>query len=554
MTRSRLLPSILGVALAATCLSSALAAGWEREAKARLGADDEAEVERGAAICVENDSADAAKLLCAVIAKPPRDLAKLRAEYAKSVAAGDAPVRLGKAPRPAGAPGAGVPEPDDGGRSKELALAINARMAIERHVVAALAKLRSDDAVAWMLDKGLRHKAWKVRAEVAYALGVAKQNDASAKLQELIGDKHPLVRSLSIDGLAALGDRSAVARIVAALEDERWQVRVSAVQALVALRAIEATGPLIDRLEKEEGRLVTDVDAALTALTGERFAADPSRWRDWYLAHKAEIDAGTMKKAKAGDGATVERPLHSEFFGIPVDSKAVVFVIDYSKSMNRAFDRGGAGEGEGEGGGERRPETGGAPGSERPKTPPIEIDGDTRLAEAQEQSLRVLHAFPDRTRFNVIVYHWGVVRLADTMLEASPASKKQMHDRLLEEELGLGTNIFDALDRAFDISETGHFETNYQWPVDTIYLLTDGAPTSGRTADLDQMLERVLFWNRTRKIRIHTVLIRSVAQPDPDPSGKPRRNRGMRGAIRFMRGLAEKTGGRFVDARTDEAE
>jgi predicted protein tyrosine phosphatase len=56
------------------------------------------------------------------------------------------------------------------------------------------------------------------------------------------------------------------------------------------------------------------------------------------------------------------------------------------------------------------------------------------------------------------------------------------------------TNIFDAIELAYKDPE-----------VDTIYLLTDGEPTTGRLVAPEDILDEVLRWNRQRQIVIHCI-------------------------------------------------
>jgi hypothetical protein len=71
-------------------------------------------------------------------------------------------------------------------------------------------------------------------------------------------------------------------------------------------------------------------------------------------------------------------------------------------------------------------------------------------------------------------------------------------------------------------------EKGYAVEVDTIFFLSDGRPTVGEFVDPDDILREVLAANELRKVKIHTIAIGEF-QKD------------------FMRKIAEKTGGVFVD-------
>ncbi len=507
-------------------MASARAEDWEDQASWLLQAGSEDEVIAGVELCVQNDSERAARLLCRVLAGLPQsDLDDLRDDYAASVDAGNAPIGLGYTEQELERRPFRMRGPQDGGQSVKLALSINAHMALEREICAGLAGLRSSEATLWLQTKGLEHKSWKVRCEVAAALGKIAAQSSVPLLEAALEDRKWPVQLMAAEALAQLGARETAGSLEALLDHKQWQVRLTAVEALTRLQALPSVARLIDCLEIESGRLHSELESALRSLTGESIGGDARLWRDWLAVHGPALADGSYRKP-SGQHATVPRAFGT-FFGIPVDSEQVLFVIDFSKSMQRGFPRLPV---------EERVATG--EDGEDPH-PELQVAGETRIAEAQEQTLRVLAALPRSADFGVMVYHWGVEMLTDGMVAAKARTVERTAGELLEQPLGLGTNIFDALERAYDLTGTGKLEKNARMPVDTIYFLSDGSPTSGRYAKHAKILEQVKHWNRLRKLRIHTVLIRDVEDTGP------------RQADRFMLQLAALTGGQFVDAGDD---
>jgi hypothetical protein len=43
--------------------------------------------------------------------------------------------------------------------------------------------------------------------------------------------------------------------------------------------------------------------------------------------------------------------------------------------------------------------------------------------------------------------------------------------------------------------------------VDTIFLLSDGSPSSGPITDVQELADTIQHWNRSRKVIIHTIAI-----------------------------------------------
>jgi Mg-chelatase subunit ChlD len=80
-----------------------------------------------------------------------------------------------------------------------------------------------------------------------------------------------------------------------------------------------------------------------------------------------------------------------------------------------------------------------------------------------------------------------------------------------------GTNIYDTLEMAFEDKD-----------VDTIYLLSDGAPGSGKIVDTTEILKEIRKKNRSRQIIINTISL---------------------GTSSFMRDLAEQNGGTYVEKK-----
>ena len=169
------------------------------------------------------------------------------------------------------------------------------------------------------------------------------------------------------------------------------------------------------------------------------------------------------------------------YFNIPLVSDRVIFLLDTSGSMNAPM------------GGVRRssPSTRGGNGGKRATAP-------TRLEEAKVQLKRVLTALPEEARFNLIYFDTPV----NTFLPRMVFAKKGMKQKAIRSVQMLvprgGTNIHDALEEAFG-----------DQAVDTIYLLSDGAPSAGKITNADEIAQVVAIWNRTRRIRIHTISLGS---------------------------------------------
>ena len=91
------------------------------------------------------------------------------------------------------------------------------------------------------------------------------------------------------------------------------------------------------------------------------------------------------------------------------------------------------------------------------------------------------------------------------------------------------TNTYGALSLALGIDDGGRrSKKDYLGEVDTIFFLSDGRPTHGKYIEPKEIGERITEANLLRKIVLHTIAIGNFDK-------------------QFMKGLAGKNGGVFVD-------
>ena len=97
----------------------------------------------------------------------------------------------------------------------------------------------------------------------------------------------------------------------------------------------------------------------------------------------------------------------------------------------------------------------------------------------------------------MVVFHTTIHPVWDRMRPASKENKAELASRVDKLTPTGGTNIHDALEEAFRDPE-----------LDTIYLLTDGAPGVGAITNVEELADEVQRWNRTRQVRqLHGISI-----------------------------------------------
>ena len=296
------------------------------------------------------------------------------------------------------------------------------------------------------------------------------------------------VRLAALEALVLVDRGEGLRRAREALRDEDWRTRCTASQILARDGDAEAVAALIEGLDRAEGRTARDILFALQRLTEKDLGDDPTPWRSWWEANEAR-----WRKPEAGEDGpvdhgprTVTRKAAAKYYDIPVWSERVVFVVDLSESMGKK-----------------------APGA-----------GDrTRADLAKEELRRAIVGLPKSARFNIVVF-----RTRPEVLASQPLRPTRQNAEALIQKMGKpsgGTNIFDALERAIRIGGG-----------DTVFLLSDGAPSEGTFQNKTEILEEIESLNRFRKVRIHTIGIGST-----DVSERW-------GGL--LKGLAERTNGECV--------
>ncbi len=328
-----------------------------------------------------------------------------------------------------------------------------------------LGRLGSAQAVD-LLDERLKDPAVEVALAATRALRAIGGEAAWPAILKATQAKDPKVRAVAARALADWRTAEAFKRLVALLSDKVWPVQAQAVAALAERREKEAIPALIEALGRAEKRLRADIRQALVDLTGEDIGDDAGDWRNWWEPRAATFVVPARGKARAGEEAAQSRA-RNDYFGLEVVSDRLLFIVDISGSMS-ALQTVKDGE-----------ETGGQV---------------TRLDYAKRELIGALSRLGKDVYFNVIVFDHQVESWQPKLTKATAAAVADA--RAFVEKLTPrgGTNIYDAL--AAGLADPD---------VDTIYFLTDGAPSAGRYTDPARILAEVRKLNEWRAIQINTI-------------------------------------------------
>jgi HEAT repeat protein len=369
-------------------------------------------------------------------------------------------------------------------RRKEVAALAVTEGEIEDSVVRLLATREGDAVAAALSREGGKNASWRIRALSFRAISAFDSGAAVEALVKGLSDSDARVRVAAADGLREREAPTSVDALVLALAKEKeWPVKVAIAAAFARLRNAKSVGPLVSALAREEGRVREEIAAALAAITGEKFGVDPRAWRDWF--NKQAEEADTILAPFPPQTSLV--PSHGVTFqGIETRSRGIVFVLDISDSMNDA-----AGETE-------LPADWSTPDRSGKKRSKIDV--------MRDELVTAIKTLDEKASFNVILYNHQVKSWQPGKLVAANSSNKNLAlSFLLKEPASGGTNIFDAIEKAFTLAGLGATDKNYKSAVDTIFLVSDGAPSAGRILEPGKIIEEVARMNALRKVKIHTV-------------------------------------------------
>jgi hypothetical protein len=330
----------------------------------------------------------------------------------------------------------------------------------------------------------LKYRSRDVQVAAIMYLERAAPSLLKRELPKILKSKESDVRMMGVS--AAIQCKSSPKVIFPLLNDPDWRVRVSVFRSLGLLADPDVVPALIERLGKEtHPRAVDDLVDTLRRLTGEDMGRFHAAWAGWWKENKvgADIrwrDAAELGEIKAEQAATGRT---ASYYGLEVVSNFACFIMDTSKSMIEKYDV--AVEEEGSGGGRTKVKRKKGTGKTVKKR---------KIDYARENLKRVLTKLPKRMNFNIITFSSTAKPWNESLVPNSDENRTAARMYLDDLEPSGATNIFDTLVLALGDED-----------VDTIYLLSDGAPTTGTYVDNPRILEEIRRLNLFRKVKINTI-------------------------------------------------
>lgn len=372
------------------------------------------------------------------------------------------------------------------------------------HAVNAMAKDAELELIPTLLDL-LKDREPNVRIAACNAIGEAMRPHVDeTEGQQPTGDLLKQ-RDQAIKKLAALVKR-----------DKVWQVRSAAAFSLANMRCKAVIPALIAGLDAELKRkkdpwaMDVRLHKLLEGLTGQSVARGSIA--PWKAFWKAEGSSFTVRPKPAPGEEPAEDNRYDKFFDLTIESDRVLFVLDFSGSMAEPA--------------ELRAEGTSAGGAAANQT--------TKAKLVVEEIKKLVMSLPDGALCNFVVFSEDVrIWRAEGSRPALVALDDDARDELLGSFLdGLRpqgpTNLYDALQAALGFGGRGLYDKYYAAGFDTLYVITDGAPTAGPVTDKQEIRKRVREANQLRKVAIHCITF------------------GDQNDTAFLKPLAEENGGRHI--------
>ncbi len=406
-------------------------------------------------------------------------------------------------------------------RIRRLVLSIAPRVAAA--AVEALAAFGLEAADVKQIIKMLKKRK---RADVEFfvnAMDALARSDDDVSYEFLVGEaraKSPQRQLLALGSLAQMTERPDTVEVFAeTIKAGDSRVRLASIRGLGLIRKLPTIDVLIEALGQEtEYRLRVEMLRALVRLTGSNMGLEAADWQKWWSVNRSKFEFDAKSESRTS------RTLHDlSYFGIEVASHRVVFLVDISGSMKAKMSLEKSDD-------DQRKKAKGKKSARRKKKgkskkPPA--PRQRRIDVAKSELEAVISGLPDEAWLNVVKFDATVVSWSKSLRAVAGGGRAEALEFVRKIEAGSGTNIYDSLSRAFDDAQ-----------VDTIYLLSDGAPSRGRITDPAEIIRAIRLRNRTRLVSIHTIRLSGGGEE----------------AASFLKRLAEENGGEYRAIGSDAVE
>lgn len=350
-----------------------------------------------------------------------------------------------------------------------------------------MSKLTATKAIAAAMNAT---NEWYARACCAEALGRIGDADAVAALiARTKVENDPGVRIAICDALAPKikGNDEIRAALLPWAETGTWGSKLAAAQALTRTEDPRLVPVLIKLLQTPSGRMKYEVNELLKKLTRADRHGDFAAWTAWWEKNDNEVLGGTYVPAPAEMAQRQMAPV-TMFYGIPVNSTKVVFIIDTSLSMKE-------------------------PSAWKPEIQEKDekLDGERAIDVARYELRRIIKSLPDGASYDIIGMYGRLAMLSEKWVVSGAGTRDRSIKFVQGLEIKVGTDVHGALIRALDFSGGNWNTPPREDSVDSIFILTDGLPSVG-LLDRAQLADRILDAARFKRIAVTAIAIEGTKE------------------------------------------
>jgi len=287
-----------------------------------------------------------------------------------------------------------------------------------------------DRSVVFKVDGALSQPNLDYHGASLMCMGLAEYKKPAylPAVHAALGNRDIRVQADAARACAAIGDRSSVPLLAKMVPTAPWTVLVPLCDAMGAIPMKESMPVLVQRLAKETGRMRVDLVYALSSIAGEQLGKDADEWTAWMRTKGGPFQVDKAKTAAYREEnrvQDVEIPQTGYFYGLPIYSDRLCFVVDSSASMN-----------------------------------------PNRMGSMIMNLAQTCKVLKDNVMFNIVDFGGDVeIMYAGSLTGDHNAGAK----RAMEMDLSVGTRSYDGMEVGWLLDE-----------VDTVYFLSDGAPIRGQ--------------------------------------------------------------------------
>ncbi|MDA8745565.1 VWA domain-containing protein [Rubripirellula amarantea] len=319
-----------------------------------------------------------------------------------------------------------------------------------------------------------------------YTLGTIDRKEAEESLISMLDSRHTDVVLIAADVLGKNKFHNSIETIYQ-LKDhpaftENYGFRFNLIRALAQMQHPRAIELLTQWRHEFDGQLRHEIKKLLTEVDVRDFGGDEKRFNAWQRSMSLEgsvspdeDDMDAMDEnlkatnpaqiklypaSHASDSPNrVELSKSSQYYGIDIHAKRLMFIIDHSGSMEEYW------------------------------------DGLSRLQRAKSELIKTIEELDPRSEFALMFYATDVHVWKSTLLLANDQNKREAIAFVKRLQYGDRTNTYGALKNAIEFDQQ----------LEAVFLLTDGQPTIGDVVKPAEIVQDIMQRNRFRHLKFNTI-------------------------------------------------